>query len=191
MSEQTKSQVKLAPALQIAFSGHRTLIDENLCRSVIRKVLDDWKARAPNGISGLSSLAAGGDLLFAEVCFELGIPLQVLLPLPQAQFREDFDPVTWNRVEAALRRAAFFNVVNSGTDRPECYYECGLETVHQCSLLMVLWDGLPARGPGGTGEMAEHAKNLAIPVIWIHAVTGETTTWNVEDAIRRIPNWPT
>jgi hypothetical protein len=177
-----KSQVKLAPALQIGFSGHMKLPDERLCRDIILKVLSEWKAKLPDGVSGVSSLAAGGDLLFAEACFELGIPLRVLLPLPQAQFKEDFDSVTWKRAESALQRAASFEVVDGGHDRPECYYECGLETVLQSGLLVVLWNGLPARGIGGTGEMAHCSKNLGNPVIWIHSETGEVTQWNASDS---------
>jgi len=49
---------------------------------MIVKVLKDWQAKLPGGISGLSSIADGGDLIFAEACFELGIPVRVLLPLP-------------------------------------------------------------------------------------------------------------
>jgi hypothetical protein len=177
-----KSQVKLTPSLQIGFSGHRTLSHELLCGTAIRKILAEWKTRLPGGISGLSSLAAGGDLLFAEACFELGIPLRVLLPLPKTQFKEDFDAATWIRAEDALNRAAFGEVVGAGAERPECYYECGLETIHQCGLLIVLWNGLPARGHGGTGEMAQQSRNLGYPVIWVHSETGEVTYWNKSDS---------
>ena len=177
-----KSQVRLTPALQIGFSGHRNLSDDRLCRDMIVKVLKDWQAKLPGGISGLSSIADGGDLIFAEACFELGIPVRVLLPLPPAQFREDFDAATWTRAESALQRAASFEVVDSGHDRPECYYECGLETVLQSGLMVVLWNGLPGRGIGGTGEMAQCSKDLGNPVIWIHSETGEITHWNASDS---------
>ena len=176
-----KSEVKLTPALPIGFSGHMKLSNESLCRELILKVLNEWKAKLPGGISGLSSLAAGGDLLFAEACFELGIPLRVLLPLAPAQFSEDFDPLIWKRAENALARAVSFKVVGGELDRPHCYYECGLETVLQSGLLLVLWNGLPAQGIGGTGEMAQCCKNLGTPVIWIHSETGEITRWNEND----------
>ena len=176
-----KSQVKLTPALQIGFSGHMKLADESGCRDMILKVLSEWNSKLPGGISGLSSLAAGGDLLFAEACFELGIPLRVLLPMPPAQFSEDFEAATWKRAENALERAVSFEVVGGGLSRPHCYYECGLETILQSGLLIVLWNGLPAQGIGGTGEMAECCKNLGTPVIWIHSETGEITRWNESD----------
>jgi hypothetical protein len=148
---------------------------------MILKVLSEWNSKLPGGISGLSSLAAGGDLLFAEACFELDIPLRVLLPMPPAQFSEDFEAATWKRAENALERAVSFEVVGGGLSRPHCYYECGLETILQSGLLIVLWNGLPAQGIGGTGEMAECCKNLGTPVIWIHSETGEITRWNESD----------
>jgi hypothetical protein len=52
-----RSQVKLTPALQIGFSGHMKLSNESLCRDQILKVLSEWKAKFPDGIGGLSSLA--------------------------------------------------------------------------------------------------------------------------------------
>jgi hypothetical protein len=154
------------------------LSNDSLSRDQILQVLGEWKAKLPGGISGLSSLAAGGDLLFAETCFELGIPLRVLLPMPPAQFSEDFEATTWKRAESALERAVSFEVVGGELDRPHCYYECGLETVLQSGLLVVLWNGRPAQGIGGTGEMAQCCKNLGTPVIWIHSETGAITRWN-------------
>ena len=180
-------QVKLTPALQIGFSGHRKLSNEPRCRDLILKVLTEWKAKLPGGISGLSSLAAGGDLLFAETCFELGIPLRVLLPMPPAQFREDFEAATWKRAENALERAVSFEITGGVLDRPHCYYECGLETILQSGLLVVLWNGLPAQGIGGTGEIAQCCKNLGTPVVWIHSETGEITRWNESDQSWRDP----
>ncbi|MBV8278484.1 MAG: hypothetical protein JO170_24940 [Verrucomicrobia bacterium] len=176
-----RSQVNLTPALQIGFSGHMKLSNESLSRDQIVKVLSEWKMKFPDGISGLSSLAAGGDLLFAEACFELGIPLRVLLPMPPAQFSEDFETATWKRAENALERAVSAELAGGGLDRPHCYYECGLETILQSGLLIVLWNGRPAQGIGGTGEMAECCKNLGTPVIWIHSETGEITRWNGSD----------
>jgi hypothetical protein len=52
------------------------------------KVLKEWKAKWSDTVSGLFSLSAGENLLFADACFELGIPLGVLLPMPQEQLKK-------------------------------------------------------------------------------------------------------
>jgi hypothetical protein len=169
------SKVTLKPALQIGFTGHRHLTNEPLARKRIREVLADWKKKWGGAISGLSSLAAGSDLLFAEICFELNIPLSVLLPLRLEEFKQDFDAATWLRVESALERAACWEVIDAGLPRPECYYECGIATLHQSGLLLTLWDGQPASGKGGTGDIVDQCRELGAPLVWIHSETGAGT----------------
>src|SRR5450631_3339042 len=95
----TQRSVQLSQVLTIAFTGHRTLIDEARCRHAIRKVVEEWRLKAPGPVCAVSSAAAGGDLVFTETCIELGVPIRILLPLPRDQFRDDFDAPTWNRVE--------------------------------------------------------------------------------------------
>jgi len=46
------------------------------------------------------------DLLFAESCIQLELPLCVLLPLPLDEFRQDFTPADWARAEQVLSKAA-------------------------------------------------------------------------------------
>ncbi len=59
-----------------------------------------------NGIVyGVCSVAEGADLLFAESCVQLGIPLRVLLPLPKEEFLRDFDAATRARAEQAIQNA--------------------------------------------------------------------------------------
>jgi hypothetical protein len=54
-----------------------------------------------------------------------------------------------------------------------------METVNDSDVLIALWDGLPARGKGGTAEVVEYATALGKPVLIIDAATF---------AIRKI-NW--
>jgi hypothetical protein len=168
----TTPSVELSPALTIAFTGHRKLTDEAKCRDAIRKVLEEWKAKAPGTVYGLSSAAAGGDLLFTETCIELGLPIRILLPLQREQFRDDFDDSTWNRVERVLNCAFSVEVVGASQDRSERYYECGIETVQQSRVLIALWDGEPARGLGGTADIVHVAECQGRLVVWINSSTG-------------------
>jgi hypothetical protein len=141
-------------------------------------VLQEWKARVPGAVYGVSSAAAGGDLLFAEACLALNLPIRILLPLPAENFREDFDAPTWQRAETILAKALWVEVTGSGEKSPERYYECGIETVEQSQLLVVLWDGGPSQGLGGTADMVYFAREQARPVIWINSATGEVQYLN-------------
>jgi hypothetical protein len=183
----TQSSVKLPLTLAIGFSGHRQLPDEEKCREAIRGVLADWKARIPGVVYCVSSTAAGGDLLFAETCIELNLPLRVFLPFPKEQFREDFDDPTWERAERLLSYALSVEVTGGGEKAEERYYECGIETVQQSQLLIALWDGGQGHGMGGTADMVHFAKEQGRPVVWINSATGFVQYLNENPELLRDP----
>jgi hypothetical protein len=176
----THLSIRLPATLAIGFTGHRKLDDEARCRKLIHDYLSECKSATPGTVYGVSSVAAGGDVLFAESCIELGIPLRVLLPLPQEQFRDDFDAATWERVQQILGKAVSVEITGANESREERYYECGIETVHQSRLLIALWDGKPSNGLGGTESIVAFATGLSRPVAWIHSVTGELLVLNSE-----------
>lgn len=170
--------VRLPTALAIGFTGHRALGDETSCGKAIAAFLEQRKKSNPGLVYGLSSVAAGGDLLFAESCIQLGLPLRVLLPLPVEEFRKDFDEDGWSRAERVLRQAASVEVTGGSQLREECYYECGIETVQQSRLLLALWDGAPSQGLGGTGDVVSFARGIGRPVAWLHSTTGAIHIFN-------------
>jgi hypothetical protein len=181
MSHPPRNAVRLPAILAIGFTGHRKLLDEHKSRECIRKVLLEWRAKVPGQVYGLTSAAAGGDLLFAETCLDLNLPIRVFLPMPKEQFREDFDELTWTRAECVFKQAMSVEITGAGEELSERYYECGIETVRQSQLLVALWDGGQSQGLGGTADMVHFAKDQGWPVIWIHSVTGKVQFLN-EDA---------
>jgi hypothetical protein len=186
VSNAETSAVKSAQAIilpstvAIGFTGHRHLPDESKSRACILKFLQDFKSRTNKTVYGVTSAAAGGDLLFAESCIQLGLSIRILLPAPKEQFREDFDAATWSRAESVMQRAISVEVIGCGQTKEERYYECGAETVQQSEILLALWDGKPSQGLGGTEEIFTYAKNQGRPVAWIHSVTGEIQHFNQE-----------
>jgi hypothetical protein len=164
--------ILLPATVAIGFTGHRTLSDEAKCRKAILEYLEQRKASTSALVYGISSVAAGGDLVFAESCLQLALPLCVLLPLPVEEFRKDFDAISWSRAERILRQAASIEVTGGNQSREECYYECGIETVQRCRLLLALWDGGPAQGLGGTENVVSFARGIGKMVVWLHSMTG-------------------
>jgi hypothetical protein len=174
----SRSLIRLPSVVAIGFTGHRHLQDEQSCRARILEFLQEFKTKHHGTIYGLSSAAAGGDLLFAESCIQIGMPIRILLPAPKEKFRDDFDEPTWARAESVMQRALSVEVAGDGQTKEECYYECGVETVQQSQLLLALWDGNPSKGLGGTEEMLSFAKGQGRPVVWIHSVTGAIQRFN-------------
>jgi len=178
MNHKAGSSVQLPATLAIGFTGHRNLPDEAKCRQAIRKIILEWIEKAPGLVYGVTSAAAGGDLLFAETCLDLKLPIRVFLPVPKEKFREDFDESAWARAECVFGKALSVEVTGAGEELTERYYECGIETVRQSRLLIALWDGGPRQGLGGTADMVHFAREQGLPVIWIHSVTCAVENFN-------------
>lgn len=187
MSPPARTSVQLPATLAIGFTGHRKLPDEARCREAIRRVLLEWRAKTPGVIYGVTSAAAGGDLLFAETCLELNLPIRIFLPVPKEKFREDFDELSWERAESVFTKALSVEVTGAGEKLTERYYECGIETVQQSQLLLALWDGEPSQGLGGTADMVHFAREQERPVIWIHSVTCAVQNFNAGPEILNDP----
>jgi hypothetical protein len=175
-AKQPRSPIKLPHTLAVGFTGHRNVPDEDKSRAAIRKVLEDWKSRISGLAYGVTSVATGGDLLFAETCLELNLPIRIFLPMPKEQFHADFDDDSWARAERVMEKALSVEVVGAGEEPPQRYYECGIETVQQSQLLIALWDGGPGQGLGGTADMVYFAKEQGRQVVWVHSLTGNVTT---------------
>jgi hypothetical protein len=174
----TGPSIRLPATLAIGFTGHRKLPDESKSRKLVYDFLSDRKTAAPGLIYGVSSVAAGADLLFCESCLQLEIPLHVLLPMPAEEFRHDFDLETWARAAEVMRQAVSVEVTGGHQPREERYYECGIQTVQQCRLLVALWNGEPSHGMGGTEDIVSFARGLGMPVVWFQSHTGEMQVFN-------------
>jgi hypothetical protein len=174
----TGPSIQLPPTLAIGFTGHRALGDEAKCRKSILAFLEQRKASTQGLVYGISSVAAGGDLLFAESCIQLALPLRALLPLPLEEFRKDFDEINWSRVEVVLGKATSVEVTGGNQSRDECYYECGIEIAQQSRVLLALWNGEPSQGLGGTEDIVSFARGIGKPVVWLHSATGNVRVFN-------------
>ncbi len=177
----------LPTVLAIGFTGHRKLPDEAKSRAQILEFLKEKTESTPGIVYGVSSAAAGGDLLFAESCIQLGLHLRILLPMPKEMFRADFDEPTWQRVENVLREAMSVEVTGGDQTRDERYYECGIETVQRSSMLLALWDGKPSRGLGGTEQIYKFAELEGRPIVWIDSETGQIRRINEDSGLLNDP----
>jgi hypothetical protein len=123
-----------------------------------------------------SALAEGADQIATQVALDAGYVLQAVLPLPQEEYRKDFSDEALGRFDALLEQAerAFELPVQPG-GRDEGYALAGRATVAHCDILIALWDGEPARGPGGTAEIVALAVRRGTPVLHLPMDSEEET----------------
>ena len=117
----------------------------------------------------VSPLADGADQIATEAALARGFALQAVLPFANGENRADFpDAKAIVAYDALLARAA--SVLELPGERGEsldAYVMAGRATVAHCDILLAVWDGLPQRGRGGTGEIIELAMTRGTPVIHV------------------------
>lgn len=157
---------------RVAVTGHRNVTSEATV-GFVRRSFGEQLARIrnshPEGVVAISGLAAGADSWFAEIALRGGLPLEV--GLAYTDFIEDFAPgperqqfKTFCALSQSIHQLPF-NERSSAA-----YLALGHWLVDTCDLLIAAWDGLPARGLGGTGDVVAYARQRGRPVIHIHTL---------------------
>ncbi len=148
----------------VGFAGHRRIPDFVAAKSAILSALREFRDGMEGEVVGRASAAAGADLLFLEVCRELGLSYSIVLPFPVERFREDFDdPAEWQKAEALIAGAANVEIAPGHQDAPEAYHLAAREILDVSDAMLFLWDGQPARGIGGTAESVGEARERGLP----------------------------
>lgn len=144
-----------------------------------------WFADCPPAFTIVSPLADGADQIAAEAALGRGFALQAVLPFSRAEHRADFtEPDGLARYEALLARAASVLELPGAREHSlDAYVMAGRATVAHCDILIAVWDGLPQRGRGGTGEVVELAMARGTPVVHIPVDPAEPPTilWSAFD----------
>ena len=114
-------------------------------------------------------LATGADQIAAICARSSGYFVRALLPFEPSEYRNDFAPgEELDGFEQAL--AAADEIVALPGDRADleaAYVQVGRSVVAHADVLVAIWDGEDARGPGGTGDVVELALRDGVPVIHV------------------------
>lgn len=177
---------RVAPALTLGITGHRAeafaeggteAITARLAavfveaRSAATRLFTD-EARFFSGdtprFTLVSPLADGADQLGAEQALAQGYALSAALPFTRADYAGDFEADGAARFAALLDRAGCaLELPGDRADAHAAYVMAGKATVAHCDILIAVWDGLPARGRGGTAEIIDFALLRGMPVIHV------------------------
>ncbi len=151
--------------MKIGVSGHRARDGADWLW--VREAMIDVFLDHNNAI-GWSSLAEGADQIFAEVALAFGGGLVSVIPF-QTSYENEFAGRHRAKYEATLAKSRKVIGVNGDT-REAAFFAAGKKVVKACDLMVLVWDGAPARGPGGTADIAEYAKVKRKPTIWLDPI---------------------
>ena len=187
------------PVRVILFTGH--MIDpagttpprfpdsiRDRARQAILEKVQQEVTRTAGPVVAIASGASGGDLLFHDVCEELGIAHRLLLPLPPDRFRnESVSPAGryWeDRFDAVLRKDPAPSFLMDSADLPiwlsfkndySTWQRANLWLVQEAVTigaknltLIALWDGVKTQGIGGTYHMRMVAQDRGAALVTIY-----------------------
>ncbi|MGH7795394.1 MAG: tetratricopeptide repeat-containing protein [Candidatus Binatia bacterium] len=183
------AQSQETPPRVILFTGHRIdaperkfprfpAAKEKHAREMIREAVAMEKEKAGSRLLGISGGGSGGDILFHEVCEELGIPSQMYLVLPKSDYIRasvaDSGPdwvERFNRLYDKLEP----KVLSDSDQLPRwlrakkdynIWQRSNLWMLHNALFisrdhlaLIALWNGVTGDGPGGTEDMVKRAQD--------------------------------
>jgi hypothetical protein len=152
-------------------------------RAMHRRESDLFAADSPS-FTLVSPLAEGADQMAAQAALDRGWQLQAILPFDSATYLADFNDEDSRAQFHRLVEAAECTLQLPGDPRDplEAYVMAGRGTVAHCDILIAVWDGLPPRGRGGTGEIVELAIQRGTAIVHIPLHGGPTRIlWSAFD----------
>lgn len=157
--------------MKIGITGHQRLKDP-AGWSWVRQEFDQLLSSATSPVTGITSLAIGADQLFANAVLQRGGLLDVVIPFAgyDHTFSEEHDREEYLRL---LDRASNQEVLEGHHSDEEAYLASGQRVVDRSDLLLAVWDGLPAGGLGGTGDVVSYALQQEKKTIHLNPVTQE------------------
>lgn len=155
-------------------------------KAVIKEIVLEEKSKIEGSLLGLAGGACGGDILFQEVCEELGITSELYLALPREQFIVESVQSAgpewierFNRLYKKLNRHILSKTLNlpKWLQKKAAYsiWERNNSWMLNSALintglhmtLIALWDGKSGDGPGGTQHMINKAKERGAKIVVI------------------------
>ncbi|MQS14533.1 hypothetical protein F7Q99_20260 [Streptomyces kaniharaensis] len=144
----------------MGITGHRGLNGdvERKVRQFLAAALDEQMGP----LTGISCIADGPDAWFAEMILDRGGSLEVVVPAEE--YRDSLPADHHPLYDQLLNRAA--EVHHTGiTVSDSAAHMAGSEVlVGLADLVLAVWDGLPARGYGGTADVVAYAERCGVPV---------------------------
>jgi hypothetical protein len=152
--------------MRIGISGHQN-IPAPARREIETRMRDTLVRHCDSGLTGIGSLAAGADQMFAALVGELGGGIEVVVPCAgyETTFATAHERAAY---DAALATARLVERLPYPAPSEEAFLAAGVAVIERCELLIAVWDGEPARGIGGTADIVARARGIgrAVVVIW-------------------------
>ena len=152
--------------MRLGITGHQKLSAE--VRAWVYEELQRRILGYADPVVGNTSLAVGADQIFAKAVLACGGRLHAVLPF--ADIERSFEPKDVPAYRKLLAHASIEVLDISGTDE-DSYLAAGERVVDLSDVVFAVWNGLPAKGKGGTADVVRYAARQQTPVIHLNTTT--------------------
>jgi hypothetical protein len=150
---------------RIGVTGHQNLPAAFLPQ--IRKEIERVLEHTPGKITGVTSLAAGTDQLFARAVLDKGGRLHAVIPC--AGYESAFtDARALATFQELLSVSSEIEILPHGQPSEQAFLDAGHRVVGIADLMIAVWDGQKSQGLGGTADIVQYARSLSreCVIIW-------------------------
>lgn len=150
--------------MKVGITGHQNLDDK-----VKAWVSHEFLELVRNGriTYGLTSLAKGADQLFAQQLHEHEIPYTAVIPC--SNYLETFKtPLEKDNYNNLLAVSNAQEVLAYAEPTKEAFFAAGKRVVILSELIVAVWNGLPAKGLGGTADVVTFSLQFGRDVLHLN-----------------------
>ncbi|MET8544058.1 hypothetical protein ABZW03_25920 [Kitasatospora sp. NPDC004799] len=156
--------------MRLGITGHRGLHGEveQQVRQLLAAAVDAYQG---SDLTAVSMLADGPDTWLAELVLARGGRLDVIVPADE--YRDGL-PVGHHPVyDQLIGRASEVHRTGLDASTPDAHMAGSEVLVGLADVVLAVWDGLPARGRGGTADVVAYAHRCGVPVqvLWPDGAT--------------------
>jgi hypothetical protein len=151
--------------MKIGVTGHQTLGTAETVAWIIQALETAINEHKPD--TGITSLAIGADQLYTELLRKRHI--KYITVIPCKKYEETFK--TQNdlaKYQDLLQTASSIEVLPFDSPSEEAFFAAGKQMAKLSDIVIAIWDGLPAKGFGGTGDIVKYALSIGKSVLHIN-----------------------
>ena len=150
--------------MKIGFTGHQKLDDNRGWHWVTEVVRKQFEGIHP--FTGVTSLAIGADQLFAKLVTEEGGQIFAIIPFDD--YERTFDEQGLKTYRKLLGKAVSIEILEGKACDEDSYLAAGKRIVDLSDMIIAVWNGLPAKGKGGTADIVDFALQKQKPLVHIN-----------------------
>ncbi|MEW1720091.1 hypothetical protein [Streptomyces sp. NPDC093109] len=156
--------------MRVGITGHRGLSEE-IEQQVRAMLAEQVTVIGSRDLVGISCIADGPDTWWAQAVLDAGGRLEVVVPAER--YRDGLPGWHHADYDELLSRASDTHHTGLTESNSEAHQSGSEILVGLSDRLLAVWDGLPARGYGGTADVVSYAERVGVPVsvLWPEGAT--------------------